>query len=196
MRIGKKAAAWAAALIVLAGALVYFNRPQGAAPAAASALPAADRLSLGSAEGEKLPDFSVRMTDGRVFTLSDHRGKAVVIDLWATWCAPCVREMRYFEKLRETRPEDVVVLAVHSDLVTEDVDRFLSEKGWALDFAVDSDGAVASLVGAGTMLPHTVVLDRAGKVIYNRPGSVDMEMLDILARTALGETGLRPMKSP
>ena len=195
MRIGKKAAAWAAALIVLAGALVYFNLPLDPAPSPAPA-PAEDLTPSGSAEGEKLPDFSVRMTDGRVFTLSDHRGKAVVIDLWATWCAPCVREMRYFEKLRETRPEDVVVLAVHSDLVTEDVDRFLSEKGWALDFAVDSDGAVASLVGAGTMLPHTVVLDRAGKVIYNRPGSVDMEMLDILARTALGETGLRPMKSP
>ena len=172
---------------MLAGALVYFNLPRGTAPAPAQA-PVEESFPSGSAEGERLPDFSVTMTDGRVFTLSDHRGKAVVIDLWATWCAPCVREMRYFEKLKETRPEDVVVLAVHSDLITEDVDRFLSEKGWALDFAVDVDGAVASLVGAGTMLPHTVVLDRAGKVIYNRPVSVDMEMLDILARTALGET--------
>lgn len=185
----KKGFVWAAALIVLAGALVYFNVPRGTAPASASALPDFEALLPGSAEGERLPDFSVTMTDGSVFTLSGHRGKAVMINLWATWCAPCVRELPYFEKLRETRPDDVAVLAVHSDLITEDVDRYLAEKGWRLDFAVDSDGAVAALMGAGSLLPHTVVLDRTGKVIYNKPGSVDMELLDILARTALGDAG-------
>ena len=66
-------------------------------------------------------DFAVECLDGTEFRLSEHRGEVVVINLWATWCGPCVQELPEFAAFLSAHSRDVSVLAVHSEMVTEDV---------------------------------------------------------------------------
>lgn len=173
--IGKRArrTAWAVALAALAALLLWLNLPAGNAPAEAP---------VGFAVGEQLNDFSVETLSGGVFHLAEKRGGPVFINLWATYCAPCVQELPHFDRLRREHPE-VAVLAVHSGLVTDDVAQYLSDKGWDVDFAVDDeDGTVYAAVGGSATLPQTIVLNGRGEVIYNLVGSVTYEKLtDLLA---------------
>ena len=168
-------AVWAAALAVLAAALIWFNL---LSPAASDTPRAGDgAASVGYAVGERLPDFSVDTLGGGSFRLADAVGKPVFINLWATYCGPCVKELPYFDRLLREHPE-ARVLAVHSGLVTDDVAEYLADKGWSLDFAVDDeDGSFFALVGGSPTLPQTVVLNTRGEVIYNLAGSVTYEKL-------------------
>lgn len=164
---------WSFLLAILAAALLFFNLP-------------ADRpAAVGAAEGDTLPDFSVPCTDGSVFTLSDHRGETVVVNVWATWCAPCLEELPDFARLlRET--QNVTVLALHSELVTEDVQAFLAERDYGLPFAVAPDAAFTGTLGVGAVLPHTLIVAPDGTVTYNRAGSLSYEALSALVGEAAG----------
>lgn len=167
---------WAAALLLLAAVLVFVN------------LPGAEKKP-GAKEGEILPEFTVSCVDGSSFTLSGQRGKVVVINLWATWCTPCVRELPNFDRLLEERGEDVAVLALHSPPVTADVADYLSAFSYAMPFAVDETGELTEKLGASTVLPQTLILDRDGMVTYNRVGALSYEELCALVDAA-GGTGL------
>ena len=178
-----KALARLLALLVLIGALAAFNLPNKA-----EAEPEPDGTAsaeLGSAVGQRFPDFGIKLLDGTRFTLSETRGRVVVLNLWATWCGPCVRELPYFSAFEDGHP-DVSVLAVHSGPVTEDVPAWVASHDYALPFAIDEDGSLTALLGASAMLPHTVVLDRNGLVLYNAPGSVTPELLEELYSRAAG----------
>lgn len=171
----------AAAILLLLAALVLFNLP----PREAERLPdtAAESAPLGHAPGERLPDFTLTDLNGEVFSLSACRGKTVVINLWATWCAPCVKELPHFERLQRER-DDVAVLALHSDLVTEDVAAYTARTEFDLRFAVDETGDIIRMLGGSTTLPQTVVVDQNGVVTYNRVGSLSYEALRELADAA------------
>ena len=69
------------------------------------------------------------------------------------------------------------MIAVHSGLVTTDPVAFIADKGYAMPFATDTDGAVMKIVGGTGTLPQTIVLNRKGEVVYNKVGSVTPEML-------------------
>ena len=181
--------AWCAALIVLCGALVYFNLPaptRGEADPAQAVDPAVEFASdapPGHEVGEQLPDFTLTRVNGGEFTLSQHRGHVTVINLWATWCTPCVNELPHFDRIKQNYP-DVSVLAIHSDLITDDVAGYLANYDYGIDFAIDESGDVIASVGGTTMLPQTVVLDPWGVVTYNRVGSVTYEALEQLVQEA------------
>ena len=82
---------------------------------------------------------------------------------------------------------DIEVLAVHSGLVIDDVGAFLAERGWRLDFAVDSeDEAVFRVVNGSSKLPQTIVLNRRGEGVYNQVGTVTYDKLVELLRAAEG----------
>lgn len=183
----KSFAAWCAALAVLAAALVYFNVP-GPEEAPVPPQEALDSAApLGNQPGQRLPDFSLALMDGGEFSLNACRGKAVILNLWATWCGPCVKELPYFQRLHENYPDEAAVLAIHSELITDDVAAFLANYDYTLPFAVDEDGRAAAIVGASLLLPQTVVLDRRGEVIYNQVGSVTYEALEELVLSAMGK---------
>ena len=104
-----------------------------------------------------------------------------MINFWATWCTPCVAELPHFEKLHAEYP-DVEIVAIHSSLVTDDVQAFLDKKGFDLPFALDADGSVIKALGGSTQLPMTVIVDQSGKITYNKVGSVTYEQLESLVK--------------
>ena len=143
---------------------------------------------IGNKVGEQLEDFSVKCLDGSDFSLSAYRGKVVMINLWATWCGPCVEELPYFSDFYAAHKDDVAVLACHSPFVTDDVEAFLKDKGWEMPFTVDEDGeGVFRVTGGSNTLPQTIVLNRKGEVIYNEIRSVTPQMLTKLYEQAAEE---------
>ena len=149
---------------------------------------AADSAAMGAEEGMILPDFTAVCVDGSEFHLADTRGKVVFINLWATWCGPCVAELPLFDALYRDHGDDIAMLAIHSPDVTEDVPAFLEKRGLSIPFAVDGeDRALFTLVNGTPTLPQTIVLDREGKVLYNRVGSATTELLEDLYRQASGD---------
>lgn len=75
----------------------------------------------------KAADFSFAGMDGEYVNLSDYKGKVVILDFWATWCPPCVKEIPHFNELaREYKDEGLVVLGISLDRGgSEDVEKFM-----------------------------------------------------------------------
>ena len=166
--------AWGIALAVLCFALVWFNAKKTA--------PAEERFKssapVGYEVGMQLEDFTIECLDGSTFHLADTRGRVVFLNLWATYCTPCVRELQYFDTLYHEHEGDVAMLAVHSSMVIDDPEEYLADKGWTIPFAQDTeDDTVWNTVNGSSTLPQTIVLNRRGEVIYNQKGSVTPEML-------------------
>lgn len=180
---------WALLIVMLCGVLVYLNIIEPARNKASSANTAPgtgieESAPTGSGVGQQLQDFTIRTTDGEEFHLEAERGHTVIINLWATWCAPCVKELPYFDRLQEEHPE-VTILAIHSPEITEDVNAYLQNASWDnLRFAADENGEVWPLVNGGDVLPQTIVLDAEGEVTYNMAGSVTYEKLEHLLSEA------------
>ncbi|MDD3409439.1 MAG: TlpA disulfide reductase family protein [Eubacteriales bacterium] len=130
----------------------------------------------------RAPDFTAPLygTAGGDFVLSETRGKVVVINFWATWCTPCCAELPYFQQIYEKYPDDVALVALHSSMVTDDVQAYLDKQGYSLPFALDTDGSIIRAFGGSTSYPMTVVLDRQGKIVYNKEGPATFELLESL----------------
>ena len=135
---------------------------------------------IGHEVGQRLEDFALECYDGAEFHLADARGKIVFINLWATYCTPCVHELPYFSELYTAHRDDIAMIAVHSRLVTMDPAAFLADKDYAMPFATDADDAVNDIVGGTGTLPQTIVLNRRGEVVYNQIGSITPQVLSAL----------------
>ncbi|MBR1659132.1 MAG: redoxin family protein [Oscillospiraceae bacterium] len=145
---------------------------------------------IGYEVGEQLADFTIECLDGSEFRLADTRGKVVFINLWATYCGPCVQELPHFAELYHAHEGDIAMLAVHSADVTDDVSEFLDGRGWDIPFAIDSeDGRIWGVVNGSEALPQTIVLNRSGEVIYNSTKSMSPELLEQLYQQAAAAPG-------
>ena len=175
--------AWIAALLVLAGALVYYNLPT---EPAADPVPetVVNDLPVGKEVGMAAPDFTVPVYGGGEFTLSEHRGKVVIVNFWATWCTPCCQELPHFDELLANHADEVVIVAIHSELVTDDVEGYLAGFDYQLPFALDESGEVITSFGGSTMLPQTIVINADGVITYNAVGSVTYARLESLLKAA------------
>ena len=166
---------WSIAIVFLVAVMVFVN------------FFGKKTVSSGAAEGEMLSDFSITCVDGNSFNLSEQQGKVVVINLWATWCIPCVNELPNFEKISEEFPDEVSVIAIHSTPVTTDVRGWLSDYSYNIPFAVDEDGSISELLNVSTVLPQTIVVNKYGIVSYNKSGSLTYEELHDIVSGALSE---------
>lgn len=124
--------------------------------------------------GDKAPDFTADLTNGESFTLSDKTGKVTVINIWATWCKPCVGEMPAFQMLLDEYGDDIAICAVNFLEDKEVVDRFVTENKYTFPIAYDTDGEICKKYPSDG-IPYTVIVDAQGNVasIYVGAGSAE-----------------------
>jgi cytochrome c biogenesis protein CcmG/thiol:disulfide interchange protein DsbE len=114
--------------------------------------------------GFSAPDFTLKTPDGETYTLSEFRGQAILVNLWATWCPPCRAEMPAIEKIyQEYKDQGFIVLAI--DMTYQDdpfaVVPFTKEYGLTFPILLDETGDVASAYQLRS-LPSSYFINRAG----------------------------------
>jgi peroxiredoxin len=129
------------------------------------------------------PSFTVRTLDGRTFRLQDQRGKAVVLDFWATWCSPCRASMPHLDHLQERHARDgLVVLGLSVDEVgSAKVKRFAERLGVRFRLAM-AEEKLLDQYGPIRQLPTTFFINRRGEVMRRTVGYLDPETLDAYVR--------------
>jgi peroxiredoxin len=157
---------------------------------AATALSAplvAERAFAGGA-----PDFSLRDINGVAHTLSENRGKVVLLNFWATWCGPCQVEMPHLQALStELGPQGLVVLGVSTDDAKLDaaVKPLVKSKGLTYTILRDPQTTVVSQFNPAKTLPFNVLIGRDGAVARQHSGynpgdevTLKAEIVELLAK--------------
>jgi len=128
----------------------------------------------GLGKGVPAPDFTLPGLDGQMVRLADYRGKVVLLNIWATWCPPCVEEMPSMEGLyQKLKAEGFEILAVSMDVSGAQAVRPFMEKH-KLNFPAltDTEGAIKSLYQT-TGVPESFIIDKDGIIVEKVIGPRD-----------------------
>jgi cytochrome c biogenesis protein CcmG/thiol:disulfide interchange protein DsbE len=121
--------------------------------------------------GGPVPEIRVESLAGKALEIGDFRGKVVLLDVWASWCAPCKQELPMLDDIaKRLRPDGVEVVAVSIDQERANVVKFLRGRPrWSLTIAHDPKGEIADRL-APEKMPTSYVIDRAGIIRYVNSG--------------------------
>ncbi|MDG5766890.1 TlpA disulfide reductase family protein [Balneolales bacterium ANBcel1] len=108
--------------------------------------------------------------NGNALTMADFQGKTVLIDIWETWCTPCIRSMPTLQKLMDDYPDDFIVLAVSPGYMDspEDVRQFVDNNDYDFQFVFGQDFSNALQVQS---LPYKVYVNPSGEYVTTVLGS-------------------------
>jgi peroxiredoxin len=132
-------------------------------------------------QGQMAPNFSFSDQFGRKLSLTEFRGKVVLINFWATWCPPCRDEIPSMESLqRQMDKNEFAILALSVDDSWDQVNQFKNQSGFDLPVYADFEKKISSLYGT-FKYPETYVLDREGIVALKIIGPTDWTAPELLA---------------
>jgi len=129
-------------------------------------------------KGAPAPNFTLPGLDGKMVSLADYKGKAVLLNIWATWCPPCVEEMPSMERLhQELKGEDFEILAVSIDVSgAKVVLPFMRKHKLSFTALTDHKGAIKSLYQT-TGVPESFIIDKDGIIVEKVIGPRDWAAL-------------------
>jgi len=174
MHMMKKISVLAACLALLAcqdngpGTALQAENPVEAKPAAATS-----KVSEAAVSGSKeRPQLVIETFDGKTFDLSSHRGKWVVVNFWATWCAPCLKEIPDFNALAKKRGDIQFIGLAYEEIERPDMEAFLKRHPIDYPIAVLNVYEPPKDFDTPRGLPMTVLIDPQGKLAKQFLGPV------------------------
>lgn len=123
-------------------------------------------------KGQTVPKFKVTTLEGKEISVSDLKGKVVLINFFATWCPPCKAEMPHLEKdiwQKYKNREDFYLLSIGREHKAAELLKFKNEKGFTFPIAPDPKRAVFSLF-ARKMIPRNYLIDQSGRIAFQAIG--------------------------
>ena len=175
--------AWPGVIVLLLAALYRgwrrpgLRRPLGFGVGSGLAFWLLATVSLGIYEqGTRLPEITLRNAAGETVQLADYQGGPLVINLWATWCPPCRREMPVLENAQQHRP-DLTFLFVNQAESMQSVATFLETQGLSLtNVLFDGGGRLGQAVGS-MALPTTLFYSNDGRLLGSHLGELSQASL-------------------
>ncbi|PJF23023.1 MAG: hypothetical protein CUN56_03000 [Phototrophicales bacterium] len=139
-------------------------------------------------ENRPAPTFTLTTFDGEEFDLEDYRGQIVVLNFWASWCAPCHAEAPDLQRIHERYAERGVVLVgiTYSETSVEDSLNFIEQYGLTYRNGADPRMRIADSYRI-TGVPETFVIRQDGKIVKYYPGSINETILSNVLETLLAE---------
>ncbi len=152
---------------------------------------------VGDVKGVAAPDFNLLTLDGQKVKLTDYRGKAVLLNFWATWCPPCKVEMPWFVDLQKQYGKDgLVVLGVAmDDSEPSQIAKFASELGRELPVLLGTD-KVSDDYGDVQYLPTTFFIGRNGAIVDKLTGLLDRKDIEEDVKKTLATDPGSPLRQP
>ena len=134
-----------------------------------------------SHKGEPAPTVKFKNPDGGEFDLAKFKGTPVLVNLWASWCAPCIKELPTLQQLEQAQADEgkLGIIAVSQDMAPQgSVDAFLGERDIGRFAAYhDPDMKLTSALGVQVM-PTTILYDAEGKEVWRYIGDLDWTSQD------------------
>jgi len=160
-----------------------------------AAPPGARAQALAPWTGGATPALDLRALDGVRHRLADYRGRVVLVNFWATWCAPCRAEMPSIERLRRSlEGEPFVVLAVNVGEPPDAIRAFAATVPMRFPLLLDPDRQ-ATRDWRARALPITFIVGPEGRIRYQAVGERDWSDPDIRTRLRALMPGARPLES-
>ncbi len=134
-------------------------------------------------EGMLAPDFTVQMFDGKQITLSNERGKVVLVNFWATWCPPCREELTRVESdlIERFKGQKFLFLPISRGEEREAVADFRSQMGYTFPMGLDPDRKIYDLY-ASNYIPRNFLINEEGKVVMTSIGYTAEEFDTLIAK--------------
>ena len=134
--------------------------------------------ALAAYETEEPVDFTLDRLGGDTVSLRDFRGEWVVVNYWATWCAPCRKEMPELSALHDARDDLTVLGLAYEDVDDVDFEAFLEEIPVSFPILKVDVYQPPQPFGAPKVLPTTIILDREGRAVKAFLGPVTREAIE------------------
>jgi peroxiredoxin len=149
---------------------------------------------VGYSSGTKPPHFSGRTLDGRQFSMTELRGRVIVVNFWASWCLECRPEMPMLERLhRDFAARGLAIIGINAREDKDAVGRYAAELGLTFPLVLDPGGTISALYGV-IGLPTTFVIGRDGRAVAFAVGPREWASTParVLIEVLLGEPASRP----
>ncbi|HEY1965469.1 MAG TPA: TlpA disulfide reductase family protein [Acidobacteriaceae bacterium] len=145
---------------------------------------------LPNLRGKKAPVFTLKTEDGRKVSLADYKGKAVLLNFWATWCVPCKLEMPWFVDLhKQYAAQGFEILGVNEDEAKDrpQISKFANKIGVNYPILIGNDAAVKAYGGDDgiDVLPISFYIGRDGKVVEEAVGLISRDEIEANIKKAL-----------
>ena len=145
---------------------------------ALTACKARQTLNLSGGNRPPAPEFALTDINGKPLTLSQYKGKVVLLDFWATWCAPCKVEIPHFIALQDKYgPQGLQIIGLSMDDDAKPVVKFAEQMKVNYPIAI-ADEKLASKYGGVLGLPIAFVIDKEGRIVHKHVGETAPDVFE------------------